>query len=195
MSATLGQLIPLLALTSREDGVTYGLGLTTVQYAGIGTPQALMAALAGVILGVLIARGRSPRMFMLIGMTLWGVAAILLATMNDTQLTLTLSARAVGAAGGLVNASLPNVVIQASPAGDQASVAGTVQLVQTGLGAIAPVVMFALMAPYIGPSSTGGIVYTRPGSTAGCMAQQRSSQFCWCSPALSFVLVRATCSP
>lgn len=163
MSATIGQLIPLLALTTREDGVTYGLGLTTVQYAQIETPKMLMSALAGFLLGWLVARGRSPRMFMVIGMALWATSAVLLATMNDTQLLLTIGALIAGVAGGLVNASLPNVVIQASPAGDQASVAGSVQLVQTGLGAVAPVVMFSLMAPYIGPSSTGGIVYGQEG--------------------------------
>ena len=163
MSATIGQLIPLLALTQRDDGGTYGLGMTTVQYAQIETPKALMAALAGLVLGWLVARGRSPRMFMVLGIALWGAAAILLATMNDTQGLLTVGALVAGLAGGMVNASLPNVVIQASPAGDQASVAGTVQLVQTGLGAIAPVVMFTLMAPYIGQTATGGIVYGEEG--------------------------------
>ena len=163
MSATIGQLIPLLALTRREDGVTYGLGLSTVQYAQIETPKALMAALAGFVLGWLVARGRSPRMFMVLGMVLWGTSALLLATTNDTQLLLTTGALVAGLAGGMVNASLPNVVIQASPAGDQASVAGTVQLVQTGLGAIAPVVMFTLMAPYIGQTASGGIVYGEEG--------------------------------
>lgn len=163
MSATIGQLIPLLALTQRDDGVTYGLGITTVQYAQIETPKALMAALAGLVLGWLVARGRSPRMFMVLGIMLWGCAAILLATINDTQGLLTIGALVAGLAGGMVNASLPNVVIQASPAGDQASVAGTVQLVQTGLGAIAPVVMFTLMAPYIGQTPAGGIVYGEQG--------------------------------
>jgi len=159
MAATVFQLIPLLALTTRADGVDYGLGMTTIEYAQVETPRALMSAIAGFVLGWLVARGRSPRMFMGIGMVLWACAAILLVTMNDTQVLLTIGALVAGLATGLVNSSLPNVVIQASPAGEQASVAGTVQLVQTGLGAIAPVIMFTLMAPYIGRSSTGGIVY------------------------------------
>lgn len=163
LSATIGQLIPLLALTTRADGGTYGLGLTTVQYAGIETPRALAAAVVGVLLGFLVARGRSPRMFMVIGMSLWGVALLWLLTFNDTQGFLTIGALLVGCGGGMVNASLPNVVIQATPADNQGSVAGTVQLCQTGFGAIAPVLMFAIMAPYAGPSSTGGVVYQQTG--------------------------------
>ena len=159
MAATVSQIIPLLALTQRIDGETYGLGMTTVQYAQIETPKAIVSVLTGIILGWLVARGRSPRMFLLLGVVLYGVAAILLATLHDTQGLLTIGALVTGLAAGMFTSSLPNVVIQASPAGEQASVAGTVQLVQSGLGAAAPIVMFTLMAPYIGEASTGGIVY------------------------------------
>ena len=159
MAATVAQLIPLLALTLRVDGETYGLGLTPVQYAQIATPMSFVSALTGITLGWLVSRGRSPRAFLVTGVLLYGVAAVLLATFNDTQVLVTMGALVTGLATGMLQSSLPNVVMQASPAGEQASVAGTVQLVQSGLGAVAPVVMFTMMAPYIGPSSTGGIVY------------------------------------
>lgn len=159
LAATVSQIIPLLALTKRVDGESYGLGLTTVEYAQIETPKAIIAVLVGFLLGWLISRGRSPRKFLLLGIVLYGVAAVLLATLHDTQGTLTMGALLVGVAASMVTSSLPNVVIQASPAGEQASVAGTVQLVQSGLGAAAPIVMFTLMAPYIRESSTGGVVY------------------------------------
>lgn len=159
MAATVAQLIPLLGLTKRIDGVAYGLGMTPVQYAQIETPKALVSVLTGVILGILVSRGKSPRVFLLSGVVLYGVAAVLLATLHDTQGMLTIGALVTGIATGMFTAALPNVVIQASPSGEQASVAGTVQLVQSGLGAVAPILMFTLMAPYIGTSSTGGIVY------------------------------------
>ncbi|MBP1079441.1 MFS family permease [Microbacterium terrae] len=165
LSATIGQLMPLLALTSAEDGGTYGLGLTTVEYAAVETPRAIAAAAVGILLGILVARGRSPRMFMVLGMSFWLAATLWLIFFNDTQYFLTIGALLIGTGGGMVNASLPNVVIQATPADNQGSVAGTVQLCQTGFGAVAPVLMFAILAPYAMPSSTGGIVYQETGFT------------------------------
>lgn len=163
LSATIGQVIPLLAMTSREDGGTYGLGFSTVEYAGIETPRALASVAVGILLGFLVARGRSPRMFMYLGMVCWPLAALSLVWYNDSQAGLILGAVIAGLGGGMVNASLPNVVMQATPAEEQGSTAGTVQLCQTGLGAVAPILMFALLAPHAALSSTGGVVYAEAG--------------------------------
>ncbi|MTD15171.1 MFS transporter [Nakamurella sp. YIM 132087] len=163
LSATIGQVIPLLAMTPREAGVTYGLGLTTVEYAAIETPRALASVVVGLLLGMLVARGRSPRVFMVLGMACWPLAALSLTFFNTTEVALIGGAILAGLGGGMVNASLPNVVMQATPAADQGSVAGTVQLCQTGLGAVAPILMFTVMAPYANVTATGGVIYGETG--------------------------------
>lgn len=49
ISASTFQLIPMLAMTPREAGGTYGLGLNSLEYASIETPKALASVLAGLL--------------------------------------------------------------------------------------------------------------------------------------------------
>lgn len=163
ISIAASQAVPMLAMTPREAGVTYGLGLTTFEYASIETPKALMTVLAGLVLGLLVARGRQPRFFLTLGLSIWVVGTVLLAFFNDTYLMLLGGALVIGIAGGLVTASVPNLVMRATPAGDQGSTAGTVQLCQTGFSAVTPVVMFAVLAPHATVIPGGGVVYGETG--------------------------------
>ncbi|MGV9862247.1 MFS transporter [Rhodococcus koreensis] len=162
-SATIGQILPLLAMTPPEEGGTYGLGLTTVEYAAVETPKALASTIVGVILGFLVARGRSPRMFMVLGMTCWGLSALALVVTNDTYIAVLTGAVLAGMGGGMVNAALPNVVMQSTPASEQGSSAGAVQMCQAGLGASAPILLFAVLAPHASSAPSGGIVYGEEG--------------------------------
>ncbi|MER5185296.1 MFS transporter [Streptomyces sp. NPDC002896] len=163
VSASTFQLIPLLAMTPREAGGTYGLGLTTLEYAFIETPKALVTVTSGLLLGVLVARGRNPRLFLTVALAAWATGTTLLALRNDTFGDLLVGALAVGIGGGLATASVPGLVMRATPAGDQGSTAGTVQLCQTGFSAVLPVVMFSVLAQYASVTPGGGVVYAEQG--------------------------------
>ncbi|MET7335375.1 MFS transporter [Nonomuraea sp. NPDC005650] len=163
ISASTFQLIPMLAMTPREAGGTYGLGFTTLQYASVETPKALVSVLAGLLLGFMVARGRHPRLFLTLGLVAWAIGTTLLALRNDTYGDLLLGALVVGIGGGLTVAGVPNLVMRATPAGDQGSTAGAVQLCQTGFASILPTVMFAVLAPYATIMPGGGVVYAETG--------------------------------
>lgn len=163
ISASAFQVIPMLAMTPREAGVTYGLGLTTVQYASIETPKALATVLSGLLLGFLVARGRNPRLFLTLGLVAWAIGTTLLAFRNDTFSDLIIGALIIGVGGGLTTASVPGLVMRATPAGDQGSTAGTVQLCQTGFSAVLPVVMFTVLAQYATLTPGGGVIYAEQG--------------------------------
>lgn len=156
-----GTILPLMA-TAPTGAEGYGLGLTTSEYSFIATPYALCGVLAGVVLGTLVARGRHPQIFMALSMTLWPIGLILLAFRNDTLVDLITAALIMGTGVGLANGSVPNLVIRATPPDDQGSTSGTVQLCQTGFGAVVPVVMFAVLARYATITDTG-IRYSEEG--------------------------------
>lgn len=163
LAATTGQAMVLLAVTPREAGKTYGLGMTTIEYAQIGSTQGVATVVAGVLLGMLVARGRNPRFFMLLGMIAWSAGTLLLALSHNTLFNLITAALVYGFGIGFVQAAIPNLVIRSVPARDQGSTAGTVQMFQTGTGAALPVVMFAVMAPYATINPAGGVIYAEQG--------------------------------
>lgn len=162
VSACTFQVIPLLALTPRAAGQTYGLGLSTTRYAEIGTPQAIASVLCGLLVGYLVSRGRNPRLYFTLGLVAWTIGMPLLAFWNDSLAQVVIGAMVVGAGGGLTVAAVPNLVMRATPAGDQGSTAGAVQLCQTGLSSILPVIMFTVFAHHATVTS-GGVLYHESG--------------------------------
>ncbi|KPI05298.1 major facilitator superfamily MFS_1 [Actinobacteria bacterium OK074] len=163
ISASVFQVIPMLAMTPRVAGHTYGLGLSTLGYASIETPKALATVACGMLVGLLAARGRNPRVFMTLGLLAWAVGTTLLAYRNGSFGDLLVCSLIVGVGGGLTTAAVPGLVMRATPVGDQGSTAGTVQLTQTGFSAVLPVVMFAVLAPYATLMPGGGVVYAEEG--------------------------------
>ncbi|ODU06019.1 MAG: hypothetical protein ABS81_05745 [Pseudonocardia sp. SCN 72-86] len=163
VAITISQVIPMLAMTPQAAGQGYGLGLSTVAYASIESPKALMTVAAGLILSFLVARGRHPRFFMILGLCLWPIGLVSLAFLNDTYSGLLFGALVTGVAGGFVTAAVPNLVMRATPAGEQGATAGSVQLCQTGFSSITPVIMFTILAPYATVLPTGGVVYSEAG--------------------------------
>ncbi|MBY4039191.1 MFS transporter [Rhodococcus fascians] len=165
LGATAGTILPMMAMAPKGvDG--YGLGLSTTQYSWVGTPNALLSVIAGVVLGTLVSRGRHPQIFMASSMFLFPFGLVLLAFRNDTLFDVLLAALILGAALGFANGSVPNLVIRATPADDQGSTSGTIQLCQTGFGAITPVLMFALLSRYATISPEGGVHYSEDGFQA-----------------------------
>lgn len=56
--------------------------------------------------------------------------------LNGTYIALAIGAVVFGVSSGLVNSSVPSLVMRATPAGDQGSTAGAAQLCQTGFSSI-----------------------------------------------------------
>lgn len=187
VSAATYQLIPLLAMTSRDNGVTYGLGLNTLEFSGIATPKQLATVLGGIVIGFLLARGRNPRAFLTLGVALFAAASVSLALAHDSFATVMVGSLLLGLAGGVSNASIPNLVMRATPADDQGSTAGTVQLCTTGASSILPVVMFAVLAPHMMPAPEGGIFYQDQGITTWLWV---SAALCIVALVLGFTVLR-----
>jgi hypothetical protein len=160
---TVAQILPLFAMTPRAAGQTYGLGYSTFGYSAIAIPQALATVLCGLVLGIMITRGRHPQLFLMLGLAVSPVATVMLAYLNGTYLALALGAIVFGISSGLVNSSVPSLVMRATPAGDQGSTAGAAQLCQTGFSSVTPVIMFAIFAHYAKVFPGGGVVYGMPG--------------------------------
>lgn len=187
VSAATYQLVPLIAMTSRDNGVTYGLGLNTLEFSSIATPKQLATVLGGVVIGFLLARGRNPRTFLTLGLALFAASLVSFAVAHDTFATVMVGSLLLGLAGGVSNASIPNLVMRATPAGDQGSTAGTVQLCTTGASSILPVVMFAVLAPYVVAAPGGGIYYQDQGITTWLWI---SAALCIVALALGFTVLR-----
>jgi MFS family permease len=160
-------IMPLLALTPRETGGTYGLGLTALEYAFIEAPRGLAAVLAGLVVGVVVSKFGTPRLAMIVGMAIWAAGFVFLAFRNDSVADLVVAAVLFGIGYGLLFASVPNLVIAATPPGDQGATAGAVQVCQTGFGSILPVVLFAILATQAVPRPGGGVVYLEAGFQYG----------------------------
>lgn len=157
----------LLAMTPRSLGGTYGLGLTPLQYSLIEAPRGVAAVLAGVVVGVVVRKYGTPRVAMIVGMLTWAGGFLYLAFRNDTIAEVVGAAVMFGVGYGLLFASVPNFVIAATPAGDQGSTAGAVQVCQTGFGSILPVVLFAILASQAVPRPGGGVLYLESGFRYG----------------------------
>ncbi|MFF0818657.1 MFS transporter [Rhodococcus sp. NPDC003318] len=165
VSAATYQVVPLLAMTSRDHGITYGLGLNALEYSSIATPKQLATVAGGALIGVLLARGRNPRTFLTLGIALFALSSVSFALAHDTFTTVLVGSLLLGLASGVSSAAVPNLVMRATPAGDQGSTAGSVQLCTTGASSILPVVMFAVLAPYMVASPEGVVYYQDQGIT------------------------------
>jgi MFS family permease len=159
--------LPLLAMTPREVGGTYGLGMTPLEFAWIETPRGLASVLAGMVVGVVVTRYGRTRHAVIVGMALWAVGTLYLAFRNDTFADVEIAVLIVGMAHGTLFAVVPNLVIAATPPGDQGSTAGAVQVSQAGFGSTLPVILFAIMAPHAVSRPGAGVVYLETGIQYG----------------------------
>jgi MFS family permease len=159
--------VPLLAMTPPEAGGTYGLGISALQYAFIETPRGLAGVVAGMVVGVVVSRFGKLRLVTVTGAGLWIVACLFLAFRNDTFAELVVASVLIGLAYGFTFAGAPNLVIAAAPAADQGSAAGAVQVCQTAIGSVFPIVLFAVLAGYAVPGPGGAVVYLETGFRIG----------------------------
>ncbi|MFJ9563926.1 MFS transporter [Streptomyces fuscichromogenes] len=154
-------ILPILALTPASAGRTYGLGMTAFAFAAIASPQAFAQVVGGVTVSRAVRR-LAARWCMIAGLSLIAAAGLFLVFFHDTRWTVLTGAVCDGLGTGLAYGSVPNMVIAETPPEEQASIAGSVQVCQSGFASVVPVIMFAVMA---GSStvSEAGVLYAEPG--------------------------------
>ncbi|MEU6198765.1 MFS transporter [Streptomyces sp. NPDC047061] len=154
-------ILPILALTPASAGRTYGLGMTAFAFAAIASPQAFAQVIGGVTVSRAVRR-LAARWCMVAGLVLIAAAGLFLVFFHDSLWEVLAGAVCDGLGTGLAYGSVPNMVITETPPEEQASIAGSVQVCQSGFASVVPVIMFAIMA---GSStvSAAGVLYAEPG--------------------------------
>lgn len=163
------QLLPILAMTPAEAQVGYGFGLDATGFAKIQAPLGVMAVVAGIVVGVIVGRGRTPKHVMVAGQAIMVVAATGLALSHATQATVMTWAGVQGVGYGLAAAAIPNLVICAVPAAKQGSMSSMAQVFQGSLAAILGVVAFTILNSNVAMAGPGFLLYSEDGMTKGLL--------------------------
>ncbi|MGW2824262.1 MFS transporter [Streptomyces sp. NPDC001443] len=138
-------ILPVLALTPAIGGLGYGLGMTAFGFAAIASPQALAQVVGGICVGHGVRRV-TARWCMIVGLTLIALSGLFLFFFHAALWQVLIGAIVDGLGTGLAYGSVPNMVIADTPPQKQASIAGSVQVCQSGFASVVPVVMFSVMA-------------------------------------------------
>jgi MFS family permease len=155
-------LMSLLALTPRSVGGDYGLGLTASQYALISAPISVGSVLSGFVVG-LIVRRTGPRALMFLGLSLMGVGALIVLVAHEALWQMSIAAVVTGVGLGLALGSMPNLIMQGTPPEEQGSIASCGQLAAGFIGAVTPIVAFAILTPGAHQPVPGVLVYSNAG--------------------------------
>ena len=151
-------LLALLAMTPRTLGGTYGLGFSATEFALLTGPLALGSVASGMAVGMLVRR-TDPRLMMYVGLVLYAVGALFLMVEHDTFGKLLAGALVLGVGTGFALGAMPNLMIQATPAAEQGSMSSAVELSAGLIGAITPIVAFAIMTPSATSPVPGVLIY------------------------------------
>lgn len=165
-------LVSIIGLTPSILGGGYGLGLSATGLAQITTTQSLTSVVAGLITG-LVVRRVGPWHTARFGMVFIGLGTLWIALRHDSVPDMIFGVLLMGLGSGSCAASVPNLVIAASPKKDQASFSSGIQVVISGIGGVTPVLGFVVLgrSAFSGPG--GAIVYSDAAITAalfGCVA-------------------------
>jgi len=154
-------IIPLLLQTPRVTG--YGFGFTLTGAGLLLLPQTATMFAAGLLAGRLSATIGSARA-VLAGVVLSGASFALLATARTQAWEVVAATIMIGAAVGLTISAMPNVIVQAVPAGQTGIATGMNANVRTIGGALGGQVTASIMTS--GPKVLG---YPRPGAFTVCL--------------------------
>jgi MFS family permease len=151
-------LLALLSMTPRTLGGTYGLGFSATQYALLTGPFAVGSVVAGAVVGVMVRR-TSPRLMMYAGLGGFAVGALFLMLQHDTYVKLLIGTVIIGLGNGLALGAMPNLIIAGAPAAEQGAMSSAGQLSAGLVGAITPIVAFAIMTPSATSPVPGVLIY------------------------------------
>lgn len=164
--------ISIIGLTPAALGGGYGLGLSATGLAQITTTTSITSVIAGFTIGVVV-RKIGPWNTARAGMVMIALGAAYIAFRHNSVPDLILGCLIAGFGGGACSASVPNLVIQSSPAKDQASFSSGIQVIISGIGAITPVLAFVVLGQSATVGAGNAIVYTDSAITTvllGCVA-------------------------
>ncbi|NKQ51509.1 MFS transporter [Amycolatopsis sp. K13G38] len=161
-------LLALLSMTPQQLGQTYGLGFSATKYALITGPMSLGSVLAGLAVGLLVRR-TGARLMMYAGLLLFVAGALFLMTQHDTYGKVLTGAVILGVGTGFSLAAMPNLIIAGAPAEQQGSMSSAGELSAGLIGAITPIVAFAIMTPSAISPVPGVLIYSDSGITTSLL--------------------------
>jgi len=159
MTGVYSSMAAIIAQTPREVGGDYGLGLSAFQFGLLAAPQALLMVLGGVVVGKLINRIGAANL-MYLGLSLLIVAGLLIGFNHGSWPALMTAGMVMGLGTGLSYGAVPALVISATTAKNQASIASMVQVTYSSFSSITPVVLFMILGSYVTFASDGFVVYS-----------------------------------
>lgn len=152
-------LLSFVVQVPRAVGGDYGLGRDASGLAWFTTPGAVISMLTGFAVGF-IANRQGARNPLLLGFGFSVAGCVLLALMHQDAWQVMLGWFIFAFGGGLLNASIPNLVVAAVPAEQQAVSAGTVNLVGGVAAAVVVQVTFVILAADVRTVIDGSPIYS-----------------------------------
>jgi MFS family permease len=160
VSATI---LPLMCMTSASLGLGYGFGVDASGFALIQSPLGVAQVIGGILVGVMIGRGLTPRILCAWGTTMLAIGAFVVMSGMDTQWIVLLGAIVTGLGTGLAYSSIPNLQFETVPPQLQASTASIVATSQSMMGAILPVIVFTILNSNVARIVDGVTLYSSTG--------------------------------
>lgn len=156
-------ILPLMCMTSASLGLGYGFGVDATGFALIQSPLGVAQVIGGILVGVMIGRGLTPRILLAAGATLLATGAFIVLAGMDTKSIVLVGAIITGLGTGLAYSSIPNLQIQTVPPELQASTASIVATSQSMMGAILPVAVFTVLNSNVARVADGVPLYSSTG--------------------------------
>jgi MFS family permease len=146
-------------------GITYGLGESADFLPRITTPAGIVTVAMGFLVGWLAER-RGARLPNLLAFVFMGVGSLILAVSHSTFTPIFIGYVVYAFGGGLVSASIPNLVIAATPVQLQAVTANTIGVIGSVGSAVAVQVVFGVLGSHTLQVVQGQPIYGGQGFTA-----------------------------
>lgn len=156
-------ILPLMCMTSGSLGLGYGFGVDAKGFALIQSPLGIAQVIGGILVGVMIGRGVTPRVLCASGAILLATGAFVVLSGMDTKSIVLVGAIITGLGTGLAYSSIPNLQIQTVPPQLQASTASIVATSQSMIGAILPVAVFTVLNSNVARVVDGIPLYSATG--------------------------------
>lgn len=156
-------ILPLMCMTSASLGLGYGFGIDAQGFALIQSPLGVAQVIGGILVGVMIGRGLTPRILLVVGAALLATGSFVVLSGMDTRWIVLVGAIITGLGTGLAYSSIPNLQIQTVPPQLQASTASIVATSQSVMGAILPVVVFTVLNSNVARVVDGVPLYSATG--------------------------------
>lgn len=155
-------ILPMVVLTPPDLALGYGFGLSHGQYGLMHAPIGGATLLGGFVVGYMMRRF-SPRVLMIAGMVIAGMACLGVAAALTHLALMTVFAALVGLGCGMGYAATPNLLIASVPPEHQATAGAIASTSGNVFPAILPVVVFAVLNAHVADISEGTPLYSGAG--------------------------------